>query len=349
MHQHQYIARESGAIITEKLIGDRSIEFLYNRVREHAPSMFRALTSAYMSSLLGYLHFNMGLDQKRGKGRELLKSMGADWQECLDPPEAFTTPRQVFERKIRYWELRPMENDPLTLVSPADAKVLIGTLTTTPQLFIKEKFFNVKELLGIERPWVKTFQAGEFAIFRLTPDKYHYNHLPVSGVVVDTYEMAGRYHSCNPGAVMAIAGLYSKNRRIVTILDTNVLGGSRVGLVAMIEVVALMIGDIVQCYSATRYDAPQPIRVGMFLEKGSPKSLYRPGSSTDILLFQPGTMLFADDLRHNVQRRDVQSRFSSGLQQPLVETDIKVRSTIGRSRIAQVESLREKGMSTRPL
>jgi phosphatidylserine decarboxylase len=131
---------------------------------------------------------------------------------------------------------------------------------------------------------------------------------------------------------MAIAGFYSKNRRIVTIIDTNVTGGSQVGLVAMIEVVALMIGDIIQCYSATRYDAPKPVEPGMFLHKGSPKSLYRPGSSTDILLFQRGTMDFSEDLQNNVKRRDVQSRFSSGLEHPLVETDIKVRSTIGRAR-----------------
>jgi len=100
----------------------------------------------------------------------------------------------------------------------------------------------------------------------------------------------------------------------------------------MIEVVALMIGDIVQCYSALFYDDPKPVETGMFLHKGSPKSLYRPGSSTDILLFQRGAMDFSEDLQNNVRRRDVQSRFSSGLEHPLVETDIKVRSTIGRSR-----------------
>lgn len=335
MLQHQYIVRESGEILTEKLIADRSIGLLYNRVREHAPTMFKALTSGYMSSLLGYLHFNLNLDRKRGKGHQLLAAMGADWRECVDPPQAFDTARKVFERRIRYWEVRPMDDDPMILVSPADSKVLIGALATTPQLFIKEKFFSPGELLDDRRPWLKEFEGGDFAIFRLTPDKYHYNHLPVSGVVKELYELEGCYHSCNPVAVMAMAGLYSKNRRIVTIIDTNVAGGSQVGLVAMIEVVALMIGDIVQCYSETGYQDPQPVRPGMFLRKGSPKSLYRPGSSTDILLFQAGAMEFSEDLRHNVRRRDVQSRFSSGLEHPLVETDIKVRSTIGRSRLGR--------------
>jgi len=43
---------------------------------------------------------------------------------------------------------------------------------------------------------------------------------------------------------------------VVTIIDTDVEGGSYVGIVAMIEVVALMIGDIVQCYSGKEYEKP---------------------------------------------------------------------------------------------
>jgi phosphatidylserine decarboxylase len=115
----------------------------------------------------------------------------------------------------------------------------------------------------------------------------------------------------------------------VTILDTDVPGGAGVGLVAMIEVVALMIGAIDQCYSEMRYDHPSPIVAGMFLRKGRPKSLYRPGSSTTIVVFQAGRIAFASDLVRNMSRADVHSRFSRGFGKPLVETDVRVRSTIG--------------------
>jgi phosphatidylserine decarboxylase len=96
----------------------------------------------------------------------------------------------------------------------------------------------------------------------------------------------------------------------------------------MVEVVALMIGDIVQAYSHQGYDDPRQVRVGMFLKKGQPKSLYRPGSSTDILLFQPGKVRFASDLLQNQLRSGVASRFTQGFIRPLVETDIKVRSLL---------------------
>ena len=114
----------------------------------------------------------------------------------------------------------------------------------------------------------------------------------------------------------------------MTIIDTEVDGGSRVGLVAMIEVVALMIGDIVQAYSRRRYDDPQPVMPGMEVARGCPKSLYRPGSSTDILIFEADRVRFAADLVDNCRRVDVQSRFTGDDGRPLVETDVPVRSTI---------------------
>jgi phosphatidylserine decarboxylase len=149
------------------------------------------------------------------------------------------------------------------------------------------KFFSHKELLGRWQTYsLKAFNGGEYAVFRLTPDKYHYNHMPVSGNVLDFYVIDGQCHSCNPAAVVAEVTPFSKNKRVVTIIDTDVTGGTHVGLVAMVEVVALMIGDIVQAYSHHYYNNPQPMRLGMYVKKGQPKSLFRPGSSVVILFFQ---------------------------------------------------------------
>jgi phosphatidylserine decarboxylase len=124
----------------------------------------------------------------------------------------------------------------------------------------------------------------------------------------------------------------------VTIIDTDVYGGTNIGLVAMIEVVALMIGDIVQAYSTVEYNAPLQIEKGMFLQKGQPKSLYRPGSSTDILIFQKERIDFAEDIMKNMSQVGVNSRFSKGFQQPLVETDIRVRSLLGKARSVSAET-----------
>ena len=326
---HQYIERESGAVCTEKLYSDRLINLLYHQVRENAPGLFRLLTGARMSRLLGRINFDAPLAGGFDERRRFLVESGIDLYECVHTPAFFDTPRKIFERQIRYWLCRPMPENPGAIVSPADARVLVGSFRETSLLFLKEKFFAYEEFLGTDkREWLWAFSGGDFAVFRLTPDKYHYNHTPVAGIVKEIYDVAGGYHSCNPGAVVQIVTPYSKNKRVVTIIDTDVPGGTNVGLVAMVEVVALMIGGIVQAYSTDGYYHPQTVQPGMFLNKGEPKSLYRPGSSTDVLIFQQGRIRFAEDLVSNLHRNDVQSRFSLGFGRPLVETDVKVRSLI---------------------
>jgi phosphatidylserine decarboxylase len=324
---HQYVERGAGRVLDEALFGDRVVRFLYSRTRERAPVLFRAFTGARFCRVIGTLNFDLPLLPRLLGSRSFLRSCGVDLEECLDPPESFDTPRKIFERRIRYWEKRPLESDPAAIVSPADARALVGSLRRTSALFVKDKFFTLEELLG-RRRWIDHFTEGDFAIFRLTPEKYHYNHTPVAGRVVAFYELGGAFHSCNPSAVVELVTPYSKNRRVVTVFDTDVPGGSGIGKVAMVEVVALMIGEVVQAYSAHAYDDPRPLAVGDFVVRGQPKSLYRPGSSTDILLFEPGRVDFSPDLVDNLRRGDVQSRFSLGFDHPLVETEVAVRSTI---------------------
>lgn len=327
--EHQYIDRETGAVCTEHLYADWMLNTLYLSVWEKAPVLYRLLTSACFSRVLGIFCYDSPLGARLSGNHRFLRSCRVAIEECLDPPDRLDTARKIFERKIRYRECRPLPADPRTVVSPADARVLVGSFRDTSHLFLKEKFFSAEELLDATKPiWVNTFARGDFAIFRLTPDKYHYNHAPVAGLVCDTYEIPGEYHSCNPGVVTTISSSYAKNKRVVTLLNTDVEGGSGVGFVAMIEIVALMIGDIVQCYSEECYEVPCAPARGMFLKRGQPKSLYRPGSSTTVLLFQPDRVQFAEDLVTNQQRVGVRSRFSRGLGRSLVETDVKVRSLL---------------------
>lgn len=326
---HCYVDRPTGEVRIEEMFSDRWVQFLYSRVRESTPVLFRLLTSPRSSALLSFFNYDFPLGSHITGARRFLESNGIDLDECLES-QTFRSLRAVFERKIRYWERRPMTTDPAVVVSPADARMLVGSFDRSSALFLKEKFFQYEELLGPEkRDWLKAFEGGDWAVFRLTPDKYHYNHNPVAGVVFDFYEIDGPNHSCNPTAVVTLATPYSKNARAVTIIDTDVPGGTRAGLVAMIEITALLIGEVVQTYSHHRYDHPRPIRRGMFLERGCPKSLYRPGSSTDVLLFQRKKIRFDSDIVRNMNRAGCSSRFSDGFGRPLVETEVRVRSSIG--------------------
>ncbi len=330
---HEYIDRASGAVRAEALYRDRLVQFLYGPIREHAPAMYRLLLSAWNTRVLGYLNYDV--PWSAAAWRRYAREQGIALSECLDDPATFRTGRDFFERRIRFHECRPMPAAADAVVVPSDSRAIVGGARDTGMLRIKDKFFSVPELLGGRAPWTARFSDGEFAVFRLTPDKYHYNHAPVSGIVAEHFVVDGLFHSCNPAVSLVEATPYAKNARHVTIIDTDVPGGTGVGTVAMIEIVALMIGEIVQCASPCGYGPVRPLTPGQRLQRGEPKSLFRPGSSTTVLLFEPGRIAFAPDLLANRFRRDATSRYSFGLDRPVVETDVRVRSFLGRALAAR--------------
>lgn len=341
---HQYIERDSRQVKTESLLCDSIINCIYSSTKESMPWLLNAVTSSRISSLLGYLNYDCPVRLCSARTKKLAEKLGIDLSECVDFPKVPDTHRKIFERKIRYWETRPLADEPSCAVSPADSKMLAGSFSRHHILFIKEKFFDFKELisdrslLDYKTRWIDEFKDGDFAIFRLTPEKYHYNHTPVAGKVLDIYEITGRYHSCNPGAVIEMATPFSKNKRVVTVIDTDVEGGTEIGLVAMIEIVALMIGDIIQCYSEYGYDNPSKIRPGMFLKRGRPKSLFRPGSSVDVLIFQKNRISFSKDILRNMRHPTACSRLASGFGKPLIETEVAVRSEVTSEVASEVAS-----------
>ena len=155
--------------------------------------------------------------------------------------------------------------------------------------------------------------AGDWAIFRLTPDKYHYNHCPVSGRVVDCYEINGRYHSCNPGAVVVAATPYSKNRRIVTIIDNGCSGGLVCGTGGHDRSGCPMIGQIDQCYlrrlrRSTDHADWHDAQEGLSKEFVPPRKLDR------CIVVEPGRLSFSEDLLRNRFRPGV---FRAGFQKGL--------------------------------
>ncbi|MDD4862061.1 MAG: phosphatidylserine decarboxylase, partial [Smithellaceae bacterium] len=83
--------------------------------------------------------------------------------------------------------------------------------------------------------------------------------------------------------------------------------------------------------SEKQYESPVSVGTGMFVKKGVPKSLFRPGSSTVVLIFQKDRVHFADDIAANMFYPDVESIFSRGFGKPLIETEVKVRSFIASS------------------
>lgn len=139
---HQYLVREDNTIATEELFGDKIVRFLYSHTREHAPSLFRMVTGTRMSHLLGLWNFDMKLGARLLGNRKFLNRCGVNFEECVDEISSFTDARKIFERKIKYWDCRPMLDEEESVVSPADSRMIVGSLSETEALFIKDKFFQ---------------------------------------------------------------------------------------------------------------------------------------------------------------------------------------------------------------
>ncbi len=245
-------------------MANRIIRTLYSPKLENAPLLSKLASSRRMSEVLGYLNYDNALSSRMSGMRRFLRSCGIDARELVDDAAVARHAAQGLRAQDQVLAV------PSAAASSAvrgmsgglarDGWLAAGNLGAVHQGEVFRSSRNcwaARDRAGRER-----FTEGDFAVFRLTPEKYHYTHVPVAGCVADFYAVQGRYHSCNPNAAVQLLTPYSKNRRVVTVIDTDCDGGEQIGYVAMIEVVALMVGQIEQRYSEERYDNPQPIEEG---------------------------------------------------------------------------------------
>jgi len=70
---HQYIERSTGRVCTEALYYNKIVNFLYSTVRENSSFLFQAITSKRMSSVLGYLNYDLMLGSRLSGNMQFLK------------------------------------------------------------------------------------------------------------------------------------------------------------------------------------------------------------------------------------------------------------------------------------
>jgi len=106
--KHQYIDRKTRQVRTEILKADPVISAIYSPIRENAYFLFRLIISARMSSLIGAVSYDLPFLNAPMDAGKFMASHGIDLSEVAGDPAKLDTLRKVFERKIRYEQLRPM-------------------------------------------------------------------------------------------------------------------------------------------------------------------------------------------------------------------------------------------------
>ncbi|VTT70812.1 unnamed protein product [Fusarium fujikuroi] len=211
---------------------------------------------------------------------------GLDMSEVLLPLEEFNNFNEFFYRALKPGA-RPCSapDNPHIIVSPADCRsVVFNSITVATKIWVKGREFNMKRLLGDAYPEdVSRFEGGALGIFRLAPQDYHRFHIPVDGVMGKPKTIEGEYYTVNPMAIRSALDVYGENVRVLVPIDSE-----HHGRVMVICVGAMMVGSTV----ITRKE-------GEKVHRAEELGYFKFGGSTILLLFEPGRMVFDDDLVDN--------------------------------------------------
>jgi phosphatidylserine decarboxylase len=225
----------------------------------------------------------MDLSGSRKKIRAFIKKYDIDLDEIELPLNQYKNLNAFFSRKLKP-DARPFIADPHPFCSPADGKVLAyPKLDAQTRLPVKGSHVDIIDLLS-SRESAIPYRDGAALVIRLAPSDYHRYHFPVAGIATASAQISGRYYLVNPIALDVKPDLFAHNKREITHLETE-----HFGRIMIMEVAGWGVGRIVQTY--------QPGSV----KRGQEKGYFQFGGSTLVLLFEPGRIIFDDDLIRDTQ------------------------------------------------
>ncbi|KAG6229683.1 hypothetical protein E4U26_008527 [Claviceps purpurea] len=306
-------ANSANILVQDRLTGQINEEKMSVYVRLGIRLLYKGLKSRDMENkrirkLLKNLSIKQGkkFDDPASKDEieKFIEFHGLDMSEVLLPIEQFKNFNEFFYRALKP-DARPCSgpDQPGIIVSPADCRtVVFNHMAPARQVWVKGREFSIERLLGDAYPDdAARYENGALGIFRLAPQDYHRFHIPVDGVMGKPKTIAGEYYTVNPMAIRSTLDVYGENVRVVVPIDSVVHGR-----VMVICVGAMMVGSTV----ITREE-------GESVRRAEELGYFKFGGSTVLLLFEPGKMVFDDDLVDN----------SGGA----LETLIRVGMSIGHS------------------
>jgi len=208
------------------------------------------------------------------------------------PIEHFRTLDSFFTRHLRKGA-RVVDKDPLSVVSPVDARVSqFGEITGTRIMQAKNIDYLVSELVPAHLH--HAFLDGSFVTLYLSPSDYHRIHSPLDALVTGGVHVPGKLFPVMEFMVNGISGLFSKNERMITYLSTES------GVCAVCKIGAMNVGRISVSYSdivsnknmfRRKREIVFPKEFRPHVHKGDELGVFHLGS-TVILLFQKDMVTF---------------------------------------------------------
>ncbi|PTX58271.1 phosphatidylserine decarboxylase [Melghirimyces profundicolus] len=218
-----------------------------------------------------------------------IRRFDVDLTQVEKPVSDYPTLLDFFVRGLKEGA-RPVNPDPDFIVSPVDGMVSqCGTVSDGTLLQAKGVTYTLEALLGGDEEKVRLFSGGRFITLYLSPRDYHRIHTPVTGKVKGLTYIPGSLFPVNALGVKRVRGLFARNERLITYLD------SPAGKVALVKVGATNVGSIRVVYDpeiTTNHPGKRRMVTRIYpesneLEKGQELGRFEFGS-TVILLLEPG-------------------------------------------------------------
>jgi phosphatidylserine decarboxylase len=220
---------------------------------------------------------------------------GVDMAEAEGGIDDYPSLAEFFVRDLKPGA-RPLCEQADAVVSPADAQVaafgqVLGDVI--PQGGTHKA--SIREMLGGDHP----FEGGEYAVLDLSPPDYHRVHSPLTGRVTRWSYLPGRLFPVFAACVEMVDGVFSRNERLVTWLDTEA------GEVAVVMLGAFGVGRMSAVYTELITNTGVPARDERpaeppTLERGVELGRFHMGS-TVILFFEPGRVRWELELGQRVR------------------------------------------------
>lgn len=168
--------------------------------------------------------------------RLYVRAYGVNLDEAAQPLTAFDSFDAFFTRRLCA-SARPLDPDPAAMLNPCDGRLQsFGRLNPEGRLEqIKGHDYSLAALLASDED-AAGFRAGVHATLYLSPAMYHRVHAPADAEVRLVRYVPGRLFPVNAPAVRHIPGLFTRNERLVVLLDSAHFGALAVVLVGAANV-----------------------------------------------------------------------------------------------------------------
>lgn len=167
-----------------------------------------------------------------------IRRFDVDLSQVEKPVSQYRSLLDFFVRGLKEGA-RPVDSAPDRLVSPVDGTISqLGEIEKGIILQAKGVTYTLNALLGGNDEKVSRFEGGRFLTVYLSPRDYHRIHTPIQGKVMGLTYIPGSLFPVNALGVRRVRGLFARNERLITYLDTPAGG------VALVKVGATNVGSI---------------------------------------------------------------------------------------------------------